>query len=214
MNDIKKIIKLDIISILPYFTIKNLIIILFLYGFYFFITKNPIIAVTMPMIFSMIYSSYPFLIGNTKGIDNLYRIFGIKSKKVVIGRYIFSVFVFIIGIIFTIIFAFISMLLSKNIKVIEILKILPFYLLIYLFIISIQYPLLFKYGYYKVRIIYFITFIMIGIIIFLGKNFIIDLFILINNHILISILTVLIISFIIIKTSIEISEKIYRKKDF
>ena len=95
MKDIKKIIKLDYISIVPYFTFKNLIIMIFLYCFYFVVSKNPAIAISMPLIFAIIYSSYPFLVGDEAGLDGLYKIFGIKNRDVVIGRYIFAIILFL-----------------------------------------------------------------------------------------------------------------------
>ncbi len=110
MKDIKKIMRLDYISIKPYFTIKNLLIMLILYLVYFFMTKNPLIAISMPLLFAMMYSSYPFLVGDEAGIDSLYKIFGIKGDKVVKGRYAFALILFmtaiIIGLIFSIVASF------------------------------------------------------------------------------------------------------------
>ena len=217
MKDIKKIINLDYISIKPYFTLKNLIILLFLYFFYFFISKNPMAATSVILFFSIIYSSYPFLIGEEAGIDSLYRIFGIKSEKVVIGRYVFALVLFIFAFLISIVFSTIFSFFVETTDIKEFFATSFAYLLVYLIFISLKYPLYFKFGYKKAKSISALTFALIGILTFLVMTFKDSLnyfFVLMENNIfmtlLISLLLVLLITFI----SINLSQKFYKRRDF
>ena len=104
MKDIIKIIKLDTISIYPYLTIKNLLIIIILSIFYSFSAKSTTVIFGITQVFAVLFSSYPFLVGNESGIDSLYGILGIKRENVVYGRYIWSMLINIFGIVLGIIF--------------------------------------------------------------------------------------------------------------
>lgn len=217
MKDIKKIVNLDYISIKPYFTLKNLIIMIFLYLVYFFITSNPMTANSAILIFSIVYSSYPFLIGEEAGIDSLYRIFGIKSEKVVIGRYAFALVLFIFAFLISIVFSTIFSFFVETTDIKEFLATSFAYLLVYLIFISLKYPLYFKFGYKKAKSISALTFALIGILTFLVMTFKDSLnyfFVLMENNIfmtlLISLLLVLLITFI----SINLSQKFYKRRDF
>lgn len=217
MKDIKKIMRLDYISIKPYFTIKNLLIMVILYLVYFFMTKNPLIAISMPLLFAMIYSSYPFLVGDEAGLDGLYKIFGIKNRDVVIGRYIFAIILFLFAVIIGLIFTILSLFLSKDLEMGNILPIYASYFLVYIIMICIQYPIFFKYGYTKGRTIYLIPVLIIGILGFLGSYF--DetakkVLLAIENNKIISSGVFLLIFIIIIFSSIKISEKNYNNRDF
>ena len=80
--NIKKQIKLDIISMKPYYTLKNLIILLGISLFYSYINKSPLVMLSMTLTFAVMFSSNPFLLGENSGIDALYKIFSIDSKTV------------------------------------------------------------------------------------------------------------------------------------
>ena len=216
MKDIKKIITLDYISIVPYFTFKNLIIMIFLYCFYFFVSKNPTIAISMPLIFAIIYSSYPFLVGEEAGIDSLYKIFGIKGDKVVKGRYAFALILFMAAIIIGLIFSLVASFFVKfDIKIV--LPIVGSFFIVFVFLISMQYPLCFKYGYKKSKTLSAISFVAIALISFLSmtfRNSLKDLLKLMTNNKLMSILIILFIIFAIISISIKLSERFYKNRDF
>ena len=215
MKDIKKIVNLDYISIKPYFTLKNLIIMIFLYLVYFFVTSNPLTANSAILIFSIVYSSYPFLIGEEAGIDSLYRIFGIKSEKVVIGRYVFALLLFIFALLISIVFSIIFSFFVETADIREFLATSLAYLLVYLVFISLKYPLYFKFGYKKAKSISALTFALIGLLSFLVmalKDSLNDLFIFMENNIFMTLLISLILVLVII--SIKSSQKLYKKRDF
>ncbi len=108
MNKILKMTKLDILSIRPYLTMKNFIIFFALGVFYSIISKNPYITVAMFSIGALLYSTYPFLVGDEAGIDSLYKIFGF-SADVVKGRFLTGAFIIValtlIGVLFSVIAA-------------------------------------------------------------------------------------------------------------
>ena len=217
MKDIKKIVNLDYISIKPYFTLKNLIIMICLYLVYFFITSNPLTANSAILIFSIVYSSYPFLIGEEAGIDSLYRIFGIKSEKVVLGRYVFALVLFIFALLISIVFSIIFSFFVETADIREFLATSLAYLLIYLVFISFKYPLYFKFGYKKAKSISALTFVLIGLLSFLVmalKDSLNDLFIFMENNIFMTLLISLILVLVIVIISIKSSQKLYKKRDF
>lgn len=217
MKDIKKIVNLDCISIKPYFTLKNLIIMIFLYLVYFFVTSNPLTANSAILIFSIVYSSYPFLIGEEAGIDSLYRIFGIKSEKVVLGRYVYALILFIFALLISMVFSIIFSFLVKTYDIREFLTTSLAYFLVYLLVISFKYPLYFKFGYKKAKSISALTFALIGILSFLVMTFKDSLnkfFILMENNIFMTLLISLILVLVIVIISIKSSQKFYKNRDF
>lgn len=217
MKDIKKIVNLDYISIKPYFTLKNLIIMIFLYLVYFFVTSNPLTANSAILIFSIVYSSYPFLIGEEAGIDSLYRIFGIKSEKVVLGRYVFALLLFIFALLISIVFSTIFSFFVETADIREFLATSLAYLLVYLVFISLKYPLYFKFGYKKAKSISALTFALIGLLYFLVmalKDSLSDLFIFMENNIFMTLLISLILVLVIFIISIKSSQKFYKNRDF
>ena len=217
MKDIKKIVNLDYISIKPYFTLKNLIIMIFLYLVYFFVTSNPLTANSAILIFSIVYSSYPFLIGEEAGIDSLYRIFGIKSEKVVLGRYVFALVLFIFALLISIVFSIIFSFFVETADIREFLATSLAYLLVYLVFISLKYPLYFKFGYKKAKSISALTFVLIGLLSFLVmalKDSLNDLFLFMENNIFMTLLISLLLVLLIVFISIKVSQKLYKKRDF
>ena len=217
MKDIKKIVNLDYISIKPYFTLKNLMIMIFLYLVYFFITSNPLTANSAILIFSIVYSSYPFLIGEEAGIDSLYRIFGIRSEKVVIGRYVFALVLFIFALLISIVFSTIFSFFVETADIREFLATSLAYLLVYLIFISLKYPLYFKSGYKKAKSISALTFVLIGLLSFLVmalKDSLNDLFLFMENNIFMTLLISLLLVLLIVFISIKVSQKLYKKRDF
>ncbi|MDU5417472.1 ABC-2 transporter permease [Peptoniphilus harei] len=217
MKDIKKIVNLDYISIKPYFTLKNLIIMIFLYLVYFFVTSNPLTANSAILIFSIVYSSYPFLIGEEAGIDSLYRIFGIRSEKVVLGRYVFALLLFIFALLISIVFSIIFTFFVETADIREFLATSLAYLLVYLIFISLKYPLYFKFGYKKAKSISALTFALIGLLSFLVmalKDSLNDLFIFMENNIFMTLIISLLLVLLIVFMSIKVSQKLYKNRDF
>lgn len=215
--DIKKQIKLDIISMKPFYTLKNLIIILAIFIYISFINKSPMGLVSMTLFFAVVFSSNPFLLGENSGIDALYKIFSINSKKVVIARYILAGLIFIVvSLVGFSIYAIVSLI--KNMPMgLDMLMVIGIDFVLYAIVISVQYPIYFKYGYAKARIFSFLPLFIIAAIGMILGYFINDFgpilnFVLENQRMIIVALFILVALFLII--SIKLSIKFYKQRDF
>lgn len=215
--DIRKLIKLDIISIKPYFTLKNLLIMTVLAFVNMRLMDSPSMIISITMIFAMLYSSYPFLIGENSGIDGLYRIFGINPKDVVIGRFTLAGLIYIATSIIGIIYYILLTLVSDLVFTKEIFLFILTNFLVYGLITSIQYPIFFKYGYTKAKTFAFLPIFIIGILGMLGGFLIEDLdsvFNFIDSHIELFLGISIIVVIIVILLSIILSIKFYKRRDF
>lgn len=215
--DIRKLIKLDFISIKPYFTLKNLLIMTALAFVYTKLMNSPSMIISITMIFAMLFSSYPFLIGENSGIDGLYRIFGINSKDVVIGRFTLAGLIYIATSIIGIIYYMLLTLVSDLVFTKEIFLFILTNFLVYGLITSIQYPIFFKYGYTKAKTFAFLPIFIIGILGMLGGFLIEDLdsvFNFIDSHIELFLGISIIVVIIVILLSIILSIKFYKRRDF
>lgn len=215
--DIRKLIKLDYISIKPYFTLKNLLIMTVLAFVNTKLMNSPSMIISITMIFAMLFSSYPFLIGENSGIDGLYRIFGINPKDVVIGRFTLAGLIYIATSIIGIIYYILLTLVSDLVFTKEIFLFILTNFLVYGLITSIQYPIFFKYGYTKAKTFAFLPIFIIGILGMLGGFLIEDLdsvFNFIDSHIELFLGISILVVIIIILLSIIISIKFYKRRDF
>ena len=217
MNAIK-VLKLDLLSIKPYLTIKNLIILIGLGTLYGVLSKNPAFVLATVQMFAVLFSGYPFMVGEESGIDPLYKLFSISSKDVVKGRYLLAtvsvVIMLVVGVIMAMLIGlaypmedlFNSLLLSA-----------PCIGMISLIIIFIEYPIYFKYGYKKGKTLTAVPMLLLAIGAVCSTYF---------NESLKSILQFLVMSpfmamaviciifIIIIGVSLQLSNKLYARRDF
>ena len=215
--DIRKQIKLDIISMKPYYTLKYLIIILAIFFYNSFIMKSPMGMLPMILFYAVMFSSNLFLLGENSGIDSLYKIFSIGSKKVVIARYILAGLIFIVASLLGFsIYAIVSLI--KNMPIgLDMSMVIVINFVLYAIIISVQYPIFFKSGYIKAKTFKFLPIFIIAIIGMALGYFIKDFgpilnFVLENQRMLIIGLCILIV--LMLTISITLSIKFYKKRDF
>lgn len=215
--DIKKQIKLDLISIRPYITFKNFAVMTFIAILYMYIMGSPVITISIAMLFGIIFSSYPFLLGENSGIDGLYRIYGISSKEVVIARYINACIIFVLVSIFGF-FYYLILALIKNLPIgFDILEMIAINFVIFIIMVSFQYPIYFKYGYTKAK-----TFALIPIFIIGGLGMVLGLFkknlkgvyqFMFSHKEVMMVLFGILVLFIIL-ISIKLAIKFYKQRDF
>lgn len=215
--DIKNQIKLDIISMKPYYTLKYLIIILAIFFYNSFIMKSPMGMLPMILFYAVMFSSNLFLLGENSGIDSLYKIFSIGSKKVVIARYILAGLIFIVASLLGFsIYAIVSLI--KNMPIgLDMSMVIGINFVLYAIIISVQYPIFFKSGYIKAKTFKFLPIFIIAIIGMALGYFIKDFgpilnFVLENQRMLIIGLCILVV--LMLTISITLSIKFYKKRDF
>ncbi len=214
MNEIGKVVKLDLVSIKPYFTMKNLLILLVLCFIFYFTSYEPLMAISMPLLFALLYSSYPFLVGEQSGLDALYRIFAIESKSVVIGRYVLSILLFFASVIAALVIYFVFLMTGIASSFNDLFINFGMYFIIYIFVVSFQYPFYFKFGYQKAKLVSMIGIFLFGAIagdIVAGVSEII-VAMSINKAMLI-LIPVGVVT-IVIAISMIISMSLYKNKDF
>ena len=217
MNAIK-VLKLDLLSIKPYLTIKNLIILIGLGSLYGVLSENPAFVLATVQMFAVLFSGYPFMVGEESGIDPLYKLFSISSKDVVKGRYLLAtvsviimllvgvVMAMLIGIAYPMEDLFYSLLLAA-----------PCIGLISLIIIFIEYPIYFKYGYKKGKTLTAVPMLLLAIGTVCSTYFNESLksilqFLVMNPFIAMGIICT--IFFVIVVVSLKLSHKSYAKRDF
>ena len=217
MNAIK-VFKLDLLSIKPYLTIKNLMILIGLGTLYGALSKNPAFVLATVQMFAILFSGYPFMVGEESGIDPLYKLFSISSKDVVKGRYLLATVSVIIMLVVGIIMAMlIGIAYPMEDLFYSLLLAAPCIGLVSLIIIFIEYPIYFKYGYKKGKTLTAVPMLLLAIGAVCSTYF---------NETLKSILQFLVMSpfmamaviciifIIIIGVSLQLSNKLYARRDF
>lgn len=217
MNAIK-VLKLDLLSIKPYLTIKNLIILIGLGTLYGVLSKNPAFVLATVQMFAVLFSGYPFMVGEESGIDPLYKLFSISSKDVVKGRYLLATVSVIIMLVVGVIMA---MLIGLAYPMEDLLNSLllaaPCIGMISLIIIFIEYPIYFKYGYKKGKTLTAVPMLLLAIGVVCSTYFNESLksilqFLVMNQFVAMGIICT--IFFVIVVVSLKLSHKSYAKRDF
>ena len=217
MNAIK-VLKLDLLSIKPYLTIKNLIILIGLGTLYGVLSKNPPYVLATVQMFAILFSGYPFMVGEESGIDPLYKLFSISSKDVVKGRYLLAtVSVIIMLVVGVVIAMLIGLAYPMQDLFYSLLLAAPCIGLISLIIIFIEYQIYFKYGYKKGKTLTAVPMLLLAIGAVCSAYFNESLksilqFLVINPFVAMGIICI--IFFVIVVVSLKLSNRLYAKRDF
>ena len=217
MNAIK-VFKLDLLSIKPYLTIKNLIILIGLGTLYGVLSKNPAFVLATVQMFAILFSGYPFMVGEESGIDPLYKLFSISSKDVVKGRYLLATVSVIIMLVVGVIMAMlIGIAYPMQDLFYSLLLAAPCIGLISLIIIFIEYPIYFKYGYKKGKTLTAVPMLLLAIDTVCSTYFNESLksilqFLVMNPFVAMGIICI--IFFVIVVVSLKLSNRLYAKRDF
>ncbi len=216
MKDILKMIRLDLIAIRPYVTVKNFVILLIVTACYFIFGNNAAVVFSIPLLFAILFASYPFLVGDQSGLDVLYRLFSIQPATVVKGRYLLSILLFVSAILTGLLFYGVTLSISLQKNRESLLEYLFVYLIIYSLIIAFQYPLYFKYGYAKAKTLSFIPFLALGLLTVVSAYFskyLKQLFLLMVSNNVVSSLIIITIPIILLWISFNLSCKWYVERD-
>jgi len=215
--------KLDYLTIKPYMTFKNLIIIVIVMIFFGY-SSGPAMPIGMLMMYSTIYASYPFAVGDKNGIDTLYATLPITRKSIVTGRYIFTISLNLItGLASFALSYLMATIFKKEFIMVEILGTLLLCFAIFTIFEFVQLPIFFKLGYAKAKFLAYLPLlafsgIVMAVFTMIGKETIVPLTLNIINwigqNLLLAILIALTIWFILLLTSIMISDKCYNKREF
>jgi len=152
MNKITKFAYLDFYSMKPFkSSLYMLILVIMIVGI---AMKSVSMLSALFMMGLMIMMSFPFSLGEKNGLDTLYMTLPIRRKTIVIGRYFFALIIGIIGILFVLL---LSVLLS-TFFITDLNAFETYFMICVLFaafslIVSFQYPIFFKLGYSKGKIL-------------------------------------------------------------
>ena len=217
MNAIK-VFKLDLLSIKPYLTIKNFVILIGLGALYGTLSKNPAFVLATVQMFAILFSGYPFMVGEESGIDPLYKLFSISPKDVVKGRYLLATVSVIIMLVVGVVMAMlIGLIYPMEDLFYSLLLAAPCIGIISLIIIFIEYPIYFKYGYKKGKTLTAVPMLLLAIGTVCSTYFHESLksilqFLVMSPFMAMAVICIIFI--IIIGVSLQLSNKLYARRDF
>lgn len=224
MNKALSFIRLDFITVKPYFTLKNLLIFSLVALIMMISSGTSVSAIAMLMVYAALYVSYPFAVGEQNGIDALYTTLSVKRSTVVLGRYLFALIIDVCAGLFAYTFTFVALtVMQKDFNALESLVVTLVMLLLYSIVQTVQLPIYFKLGYAKAKILAYMPFIGLALITLVVTNFMKDSFSLsqISDFFgwfaanpLMAVLFGVVIWLGIVVISYQISLSYYSKRDF
>ena len=158
MGKLGAFVRLDFVTIKPYFTAKNMLIYVALAVYMAIFSKSITSSIGIGLMLATMNIGYPFALGEKCNIDALYATLGADRKTVVKGRYLFSLLLNVCAIVFVTAFSLIVLaatssfggfegLLAESLGASLALSTL------FIFVQSIQIPIFFKFGYAKAKIL-------------------------------------------------------------
>ena len=152
MSKVLSFVKLDFITVKPYLTIKNLSILLLVIVVLSMNNTGDGVLIGVIMAFALMYSSYPFAVGEKSGIDQLYSTLPMSKHCVVRGRYGFVLALDIIsGIVACVLLFAVQTARRQTVSFFEMLLTTLVLFVVYTFFQAIQLPIYFKHGYTKAK---------------------------------------------------------------
>ena len=168
MKKALRFLKLDFITVKPYFTWKNLFLILAVPVLLMFFTDAGMGMLFFLMGYGALFVSYPFAVGEQNGIDALYVTLNVRRKEVVLGRYLFAlctdVFTCVVGIACMVA---VSALKSIDLDWRTVFPVSCAALAFFSLVQAVQLPLFFRFGYAKAKILSMLPFLAVPVFVFL-----------------------------------------------
>lgn len=166
MNNVIKMIKLDISLIKPYS--KSLLIVFLVPLIVIFGTQDIISGVIFCMSIMAMTSSYTFSIAEKNDLNRLYGLLPVTKRDIVTGRYMFSALTGVIAVLFGVVINVVILTFTKkSFSYQDTVIAVSVGLMLYTLFTAIQLPGFFKFGAIKGRFITFIPFIgmfLVGVI--------------------------------------------------
>jgi hypothetical protein len=224
MDKAFQFLRLDLRTIAQYLTVKQLglyaVIILTLS----FTLKNPAFLVGMIMMYGLFYTAYPFAIGEKTQADILYASLPINKGQIVLGRYLFALWINLVTGVLAALLTFVTSLLlgqpfdgpSCGVAVIS-----CFFL--FTIVEFIQFPIYFKMGYTKAKIIALLPVLLLPFSVAalgsivpeeLWKPAFFDFAFWVEQHPIAALLRVLVVWAVLLLISIYVSYRNYEKREF
>ena len=163
MDNLKSFVRLDFMTVKPYFTGKNVLIFVAA-ALFMTVTSGSISSgVFFGMMIGTLFISYPFAVGEKSNIDTLYVILSVNRKTIVLGRYVFAFLLNVCAILFVFIIAMVALPLARAFGIgsdgaSEVFMMGVLLAALFAVVQAIQLPIYFKYSYTKAKFISFAPF--------------------------------------------------------
>lgn len=159
--------RLDFLTIRQYLSARNLLffaIIIFVLSFF---NQNSTIAIGIVMMYALLYSAYPFAIGEKTQTDLLYLSLPLQKRNLVYGRYLFTLFLNLSSAAIALLFTrVVSVFLQQEFVLGETLATIGGCFFLFTLMESIQLPFYFKLGYTKAKLFVFLPILFIPALVF------------------------------------------------
>ncbi|MCL2142182.1 MAG: ABC-2 transporter permease [Methanimicrococcus sp.] len=171
MNKALSFVRLDFLTVKSY--LKNSLILFAVVALIVILSTGvSTIVVSVVMVFAALLAAYPFAIGEKNNIDALYPTLSINRRTVVLGRYLFALIVDICSGLFACLFAFAALtVMQKDFNAWESLAAILIIFLVYSGLQAVQLPIFFKLGYMKAKILAYLPFFGLFLLVFVFFNF-------------------------------------------
>jgi hypothetical protein len=228
MSRLLSFIRLDLYTVKPYLTLKNLII--FALVALIMLVSNSSVdsnlgsSIGMLMAFAALYASYPFVVGEKSNIDILYTTLSIQRNTVVLGRYLFALGLDIVAGICAMAYSFVLLtILQRSFDPLGALPVMLVLFIAFSIVQAVQLPIYFKLGYAKAKFLAYLPFFALPLLVVAFSNFVREL---LPDAFVSSLLTWLssnaylaafvgvAIWFAILFLSYRLSLRFYKKRDF
>lgn len=227
MSNLKNLMRLDFATVKPYIKIKNTLIYLLVVIALIYSNQSVYTGASMLLMFISIIVTYPFVVGEQNDLDSLYIIMGVKRKDVVFGRYVFMLVFDVIGILLVSLLSIIlSLIFSLPLDYLQLFTTIGVITVIFMVVQFIQYPIFFKMGYMKAKLISYLPYIFIAVIFLIVANlveqldrlpsftYINDFLTRMGNNPTIFWIIMSIILLILLHVSFLVSKKFYQQREF
>ena len=166
MEKLIAFVRLDLLSVKPYLTAKNMLLFLGIAVIIVLSSGTPASAIALLMMYGSLYTTYPFATGDNDGIDALYATLSVKRSTVVFGRYSFAFITNLASGLFALVVSFLlATVLRRSFDFQEALAIALGAFVGFSLIQAIQYPVYFRLGYMKATFytyLPYVTFALLG----------------------------------------------------
>ena len=168
MDKLKSFVRLDFMTVKPYFTGRNLLIYAVISLFISYVSGNFTSGISLGMFIAINFISYPFAVGEKSNMDAFYPTLSVGKGSVVLGRYIFTLALNLCALLFFILTGTAGLLATQfmGLKTYfgDPFAAIGMVLALVIVIQSMQLPLYFKLGYTKAKFFSLIPYIAIMVI--------------------------------------------------
>jgi ABC-type transport system involved in multi-copper enzyme maturation permease subunit len=213
-------IRLDFQTIKQYLTLKQLVLYASIILLLSYTMNNFSFVIGMLMMYGLFYAAYPFAIGDKTQTDILYASLPLKKQHIVTGRYLFALFINLITAVASfLITALVANVFQKDYDRFSSILTILICLFLYTIVESIQFPIYFKLGYTKAKIITLFPILLIPLIVILMTSWIkeevwMSAIMWMEGNVLLVCFAMLVLWCCILFASVQVSYRIYQKRDF